>query len=170
LDSSSFSIITEFAVAIAGFSGIAVAIVHSGGALRPTDRFRTLNLLTWALSAAFSSTFPLVFESLSFSGPSVWRWSSLCFALVLMAGIAVRFSTARSLNPKERETLSPAIWALTIGGNTFLVASQMLNVFAVLGSPSPAPILIGLLWLLAVSAIIFVRLLTVRRSTTTDCS
>ena len=162
MNSSDFSIITEFAVAVAGFSGIAIAISHQGGALSPLDQFRTLNLLTWALSAAFASTFPLVAESFGFAGPAIWQFTSVGFALILLLGLLERFLTARRIAPSDRTQLSSGVWALTVGGNSVLIVWQFINALGVFGQPSAAPILVGLLFVLAVSALIFVRLLIFR--------
>jgi hypothetical protein len=151
------------ATAIAGFSGIAVALSNRGNVIPSADRFRTLNLLTWALSAAFASTFPLVAESLSASSSQVWQWSSAAFSVVLLIGVLVRFQTARRLAEAERAGLSSMVWALTVGGNMVLILWQIVNAFGWIGPPSPAPILIGLIWLIVVSALIFVRLLTIRQ-------
>lgn len=163
MDASDFAIVTEMATAIAGFSGIAVALSNRGNVIPPADRFRTLNLLMWALSAAFASTFPLVAESLSLSSSQVWQWSSAAFVIVLLAGVLIRFQTARRLSVAERGGLSSAVWMLTVGGNIVLILWQVVNVLGWMGPPSPAPILVGLLWLIAVSALIFVRLLTIRQ-------
>ena len=164
MNASSFAIITEMATAIAGFSGIAVALSNRGNVIPPVDRFRTLNLLVWSLSAAFASTFPLVAESISLIGAAVWQASSAVFCVVLLMGLMIRFQTARDLTATERETLSPVVWTLTVGGNLVLIVWQILNAIGLFGAPSPGPILIGLIWLIAVSALIFVRLLTIRQA------
>lgn len=168
MNAGDFAIITEMATAIAGFSGIAVALSNRGNVIPPVDRFRTLNLLTWALSAAFASTLPLVAESLSASGSQLWQWSSAAFCVVLVAGGLIRFHTARRLTSAERAALSPMVWSLTVGGNMVLIVWQLSNVAGWIGPPSPAPILIGLIWLIGVSALIFVRLLTIRQVMTED--
>lgn len=54
----SFSNLMKFAVAIAGFSGISIAIQSRDGKIDGIREFRNRNLITWSLCAAFGSTLP----------------------------------------------------------------------------------------------------------------
>ena len=162
MDLDSFATVPEFAVALAGFSGVAFALSHQRGALASIDRFRTLNLLMWALGAAFVSTFPLLAVSFGAQGPLVWRWSSAGFVLVLLVCTAVPLILVRSLSAHDRAALSNALWVLAVGGNIVLLLIQIANVLGLFGDPMPGPILAGLIWLLFFASLLFVRLLVNR--------
>ena len=54
----SFSSLMEFAVAIAGFSGITMAVQARNTALSEVQSFRNTNLINFSLSAAFGSVIP----------------------------------------------------------------------------------------------------------------
>ena len=165
MDAGSFSIITEFAVALAGFSGIAIALSHDRGALAPIDHFRTLNLLMWALGAAFVSTFPLIAHSFGLQGPSIWRASSAGFLAVLVVCTAVPVNLRRSLAAHDRALLSRILWVLAIGGNIVVALAQLSNILPLFGQSTPGPLLAGLVWLLFFAALLFVRLLVNRPGT-----
>jgi hypothetical protein len=116
----------------------------------------------WSLSAAFVSTFPLIAGSFGVSGPSVWRWSSAGFLVVLVVCAAVPLLLVRSLTAQDRASLSNTLWVLAVGGNTVLALVQLSNVVFLFGPPAPGPLLAGLIWLLFVAAVLFVRLLVNR--------
>ena len=162
LDPDSFSIVTEFAVALAGFSGIAIALSHNRGALAPMDRFRTLNLLMWALGAAFVSTFPLIASAFGAQGSSIWWWSSTGFLPVLVIGVAAPLKLVRALPANDRAALSKTMWVLAVGGNASVILAQLSNVLPLFGPAVPGPLLAGLIWLLFLAALLFVRLLVNR--------
>ena len=165
MDAGSFSIVTEFAVALAGFSGIAIALSHDRGALAAIDRFRTLSLLMWALGAAFVSTFPLIAQSFGVQGPSIWRAASAGFLAVLVVCTAVPFKLRRLLAAHDRASLSNILWVLATGGNLVVALGQLPNVLPWLGPATPGPLLAGLIWLLFFAALLFVRLLVNRPGT-----
>ena len=162
MEAESFSIVTEFGVALAGFSGIAIALSRDRGALAPIDRFRTLNLLMWTLGAAFVSTFPLMAVSFGALGPSIWWWSSAGFLAVLAVCTAAPYRLRRTLPASDRVGLSRVLWVLAVGGNALVILVQLSNVLPVFGSATPGPLLAGLVWLLFFGALLFVRLLVNR--------
>jgi hypothetical protein len=62
----------ESAVAIAGFSGISIAIQSRDARADALREFRNRNLITWSLCAAFGSTLPAGVVYLDAEGPQVW--------------------------------------------------------------------------------------------------
>jgi hypothetical protein len=169
LEPESFSSITEFGVAIAGFSGVAVALTHRDGGMSPIDRFRTLNLLVSALGATFASTFPLAAASFGATGSVIWAASSAGFAALLLVNSFLPFVLAASLSPEDRAALSSVIWMLAGGGSAVMVIWQATNAYAVFGPASPGPFVAGLLWQLFTATLLFVRLL-VKRTVQADAS
>jgi hypothetical protein len=160
MDADAFSTITEFAVALAGFSGIVVAIAHRGDTFAPVDRYRTLTLLVYSLGAAFGSLLPLVVESFGISGDDVWRISGILLAVILAAAVVGSFWGTRKLEPEDRVDLSPVVGTLTAGGNGVFIVWLLVNSLTL---ASPSPLVAALLWQLGLSSLQFVRLVLAQR-------
>ncbi len=160
MGSDSFFIITEFGVGIAGFSGIVVAIGHRGGELRPLDRFRVLNLLIVALTAAFGGLVPQLLAGFGLVGGPLWRWSSITLAVFLVGLFIDAQLRRRRLSAAERANISRVLWVGVLGGLLLLAALLLAN--ATRAAPSAGPVWASLVGLLAISAILFIRVLLAR--------
>jgi len=160
MDADAFSTITEFAVALAGFSGIVVAIAHRGDTFPPIDRYRTLTLLAYSLSAAFGSLLPMAVESLGVRGDDVWRIAGGVLAIILAASVLVSFWGTRRLDEADRAGLSVAVGTLTAGGNGLLIVWLVANSLTL---ASPSPLVFALMWQLGLSSLQFVRLVLAQR-------
>jgi hypothetical protein len=87
----SFATLTEFSVAIAGFSGIAIAIGARGRSISSLTQFRNRNLLTFSIGAAFGSVLPpLARTALSPAERKATSWLIWIVSIVgtSLAGIA----------------------------------------------------------------------------------
>ena len=73
MDASYTSSITEFAIVLAGFSGLVIAIGSKGGKSSPLTKHRTLCLLSFSFAAAFGSLLPAL--ALSLGIPKIWIFS-----------------------------------------------------------------------------------------------
>ena len=155
----SFSALTEFAVAIAGFSGITIAIQARGGAPDAIARFRNKNLITWSLCAAFGASFPQAAFHLGARGPGIWAWSSLLYALFLTLVILVPFMSRATLTLAERARLSPVIWVVGIGGTGIIAACLLANAAGWFGEPNSGPLYLAVLWMIFFASLQFYRLL-----------
>jgi hypothetical protein len=160
----SFGTIMEFAVALAGFSAVAIALSREPGALAPLDRFRALNLLSLALGAAFGASLVLIGVAFGASGPALWRATSAGVLLIVSVTTVVPILLVRRMAPADRVQLSSALWVLSVGGNLVLACVQISNFAGLFGPPSPGPIMASLVWLLFFSALLFVRMLIDRPS------
>jgi hypothetical protein len=147
----------EFAVAIAGFSGISIAIQSRDGRTDALREFRNRNLITWSLCAAFGSTLPAGVVYLGAEGPQVWSWSSYLYALFLVFVLSVPHAGRSRLTPDERTRLSPVIWVLGIGGTTLVAVARVVNGLGWVHSPSAAPLYWGVLWMILFGAMQFYR-------------
>ncbi len=65
----------EFAIALAGFSGIVVALGKQPGRWAPADRYRLLNVLTFAFGAGFMAYLPMGLAHAGLGGSPLWRAS-----------------------------------------------------------------------------------------------
>ncbi len=147
----------EFAVAIAGFSGISIAIQSRDGESNPIREFRNRNLITWSLCAAFGSTLPEGVVYLGAEGPEVWSWSSYLYALFLVFVLTIPYSGRSKLIPEDRVRLSPVVWILGVGGTTLVALAQIVNGLGWLHSPTAAPLYWGVLWMILIGSMQFYR-------------
>ncbi len=152
-----FSNLMEFAVAIAGFSGISIAIQSRDARAGAIREFRNRNLIMWSLCAAFGSTLPEGVVYLGAEGPQVWSWSSYLYVLLLVFVLSLPYSSRSKLTPDERAQLSPAVWLLNVGGSILVALAQVVNGTGWFHSPSPAPLYWGILWTILFGAVQFYR-------------
>ena len=158
----SFGTVMEFAIALAGFSAVAIALSHDPGSMAPLDRFRALNLLSTSLGAGFGASFVLIGAAFGASGPVLWQVTSAGVLVVAIVCTAVPLVLRRRLSRADRGRLSRVLWVLAIGGNPVLAAVQLANIAGLFGTASPGPIMASLIWLLFFSALLFVRMLVNR--------
>ncbi len=162
MDLDSFGTVAEVGVALAGFSAIATVLSFDRGAIAPLDRFRTLCLLMSALCAVFSSTIPMIGDAFGVSGVPLWRATSLVLLLVVFASTAAALFLIRELSAEDRNALSWSLSVFSVGGNVVVVGVQLINALGLLAPPGPGPIMASLVWLLFLSAVLFVRMLVNR--------
>lgn len=146
-----------FAVAIAGFSGISIAIQSRDAKVDSIREFRNKNLIMWSLCAAFGSSLPEGVVYLGAEGSQVWSWSSYLYALFLVAVLYVPYSGRSKLAPSDRAQLSPAIWVLGVGGTALVALAQVVNGLGWFHHPSAAPLYWGVLWMILFGAMQFYR-------------
>ena len=84
LDTASIS---EFAIVVAGFAGLIVAVAQRGGRVHPLDKYRMVTMLLYAFTAAFGALLPPIMRSFGIEGDEVWRQSGLCLALLITANL-----------------------------------------------------------------------------------
>ena len=151
MDASYLSNITEFAIVLAGFSGLVIAIGSKGGKSTPLTKHRTFCMLSLSFAAAFGSLIPTL--ALSFGISNIWVFSSYVLSFILLVTIvALYLSTRLLLNYDERKELRGYMYVLIMWINILLVV--LLGLI-----PTAGLFLIALFWQLIVSAILFTRLI-----------
>jgi len=162
VDVNSFATVTEFGVALAGFSALAAALAQKPGTLSALDRFRTINLLVTALTPAFVSTFPLIGEAFGAAGISLWRGTSISLTVIFALLAIVSLRLAGALSQTDRAALSGIMWVLFLGGYIFFLGVNLFNAFGMIWLPGPGPILASLIWLLFLAAVQLVRIVAAK--------
>jgi hypothetical protein len=148
--------LAEVAIAIAGFSGIVVALKRRGEAWSESDKTRFSVLLQISLSCVFWSFTPIVLYLVNTSAVSVWGWSTGIWLMFVLGGIAYRLPRIRRATSLDAEPPARVVMALMIGVLVISVAAQVANVGWLRTSwPHVLAILLSLL----LSSILFVRLL-----------
>lgn len=155
--------ITEFAIVVAGFSGLVVAVVQREGQIRPLDKYRTVTMLTYAFSAAFGSLLPTLADSFGLPETQLWWYSGLGLLLLLVGNVAATVIFTLMLSKEEVRQLKKWMWGLAVGGNSVLIAWLG---FSLVQAPQwvQAAFMSGLIWQLLLASILFTRLLTQMRA------
>lgn len=149
------TILTDFCVAVVGFSGIVAALAYQGTQFAPLDRFRVFTLLLYALCGAFGSLGPMVAESFGATGPLHWQIGAGLLAMLLGFSIVATFIAAWQLPASDRAKLQLYVWILVVGGNSILAIWLAASLFVLAG---PGPIVAAIIWQLFLSVLLFIRL------------
>jgi hypothetical protein len=156
------SVFVEFGVGLAGFSGVVVAFSRSSGQLVDYDRFRVIQLLVSALTPAFLALLPTILAGFDVTGESMWRFVSAAVSASIVVSAAFAVGSVQAIAPEARASLSPAVWRITLGGNSLCLIWNVLNLLQWPVPISSGPVLATLAWLLFVACLLFFRLLLVR--------
>jgi hypothetical protein len=144
----------SLAVALAGFSGIVVALGgHARGEWSSRDRYLLTALLISSGGSALLSVLPLVLDSAEVLEPTIWAISSAS-AVVLQAGLlAVRMRrVSRDADTRNRERL---VLIASYGGGAAFMILELVNC---LWLRTAWPHLSTIGWHLVISFTVFVRL------------
>lgn len=155
----SFGLLTEVGVALAGFSGIAIAIGGRNGEISRLQRWRNTNLLLSTLGVTFGSLSVPFFEIVGLEGAELWRASSLAFLPIALYTFVAPNVTLKRIPRSEIVHFSKATWYFSIMLTGFAFASQLINVLEFFGAVAPGPLFAGLLALLVGGALQFTRIL-----------
>jgi len=153
--------IAETAVGIAGFAGVAAAILFSR-AFERGDQFRFLCLFASSLSVVFLAFTPILAELSGMVDSALWSLSSFIFLGVIIVALPLAVFTAR-LTMKAQQ-MAPA-WALVILWAFTLAApvTQIINLSGVFGSPGAVLFISGLLAWLGAASVLFIIIVLARR-------
>jgi len=152
--------ISEVAIALAGFTGIvAVLGQRAGGQWGALEWLRLRMLLETSLGVVFLSLTPVLLHQLAALQGLIWRLGNGLQALVHAAGLLLLYVRFRKLDPSqwtpEERWLSSALVPISI-------AIVLFQASAASGSLAPYGFflyLLGLIYLLGLSALHFVLLL-----------
>jgi hypothetical protein len=147
-------VFAEIAIAIAGFSGVVVAL---SGTAKSTvlDRTRLHMLLQASLMTAFFSLLPLVLFSTDLEPASIWGVASSCWILYMAVNLTTLRRRVGYTGPAP-DTISRHLLTFVFGGVALILVLQVLNA-AVMRLAWPH--LAALLWGLIIASLFFVRLI-----------
>jgi hypothetical protein len=162
MDPSSTSSITEFAIVVAGFTGLVFALEQTDGPINPFVKFRTVTMLFYAFSAAFGSVLPTIVDSFRLAD-DIWFAASICLIPILLANmLATVVASRRILTNEERPQLKGWMWSLVMVGNSIFALWLAGNALGLMPGQITGAFFSALLWQLVLSAILFTRLLVIR--------
>ena len=125
------SVLAEVAVALAGFSGIVVAI-QSSDRVHPWDTYRAAVLLSTGFTMLLLALLPSALYSFGVAGPSLWRLSSALSIPIVLAPVFIGYRYT-----PEDFTSSPYFQEIRLGMVVLVVvavAANSINALA-LGTP-----------------------------------
>jgi hypothetical protein len=155
-------LLAEIAVAIAGFSSVVVVFGgRAEGRWSGADRTRLSVLIGGSLSVLFFALLPSVVRLLRGADNAAWGASSALFAVFIVAYTLWVGPQMRGLVGNQPGALNPNVARL---GLLLMVVALVLQVLNLTGPfhAEPGPYVAGLVLLLMLSAIQFVRLVFTR--------
>jgi len=158
MDPSSTASVTEFAIVVAGFTGLVLAIGSRDGVANPLVKFRTVTMLFYAFTAAFGSLLPTFGQALGIT--EVWHFSSYVLITLLIANMGATIVSSRVLLTAEQRTqLKRWMWSLVLVGNSFFSLLLVAALAGVVGLPVTGAFYGALIWQLVLSSVLFARLI-----------
>jgi len=158
MDPSSTASITEFAIVVAGFTGLIFALAPKKGGISPVVKLRAITMLFYSFSAAFGSLAPTIMNAYGVN--DIWRSSSYFLVVILIGNMAATFLSSRILlNPSQRLELKFWVWFLVMAGNSLFVILLLGSLFSIIALPITGIFMTALVWQLILSSILFTRLL-----------
>ncbi len=147
--------LAEVAIAIAGFSGIVVALQNRTVDWSETDKLRFSALLQVSFASVFFSFVPIVLYLMHPSEPFVWRWSSGLWLVYIACIVAYRVPQVLRVSAPGSDTSKVAVGFVFSG----LCTSVLLQVANVVWLRVSWPHVVTVIWGMLLAFVLFVRLL-----------
>jgi len=155
----------EVAITLAGFSGIVAVLGRRGhGEWQPQERMRLTMLLASSFMAVFFAMLPIALLGLGLGEAGAWSVSSAILGACIAASHPMVSHFVRRMPGDAVASEFPrSLGAFVLVVSLLIALLLLLNVVGFHFEREFGPYFAGLLWLLVLSAIQFVRLLAVRR-------
>ena len=137
--------LAEVAIAIAGFSGIVVALQNRTVDWSETDKLRFSSLLQVSFGCVFFSFLPIVLYLMNPSEPFVWRWSSGLWLLYIACTAAYRLPQVPRVSVPGSDTSKAALGFLFIHGCTSVLLQVANVVWLQVSWPHVVTVMLGML-------------------------
>ena len=121
--SNTFSAISEFAIGLAGFTGVVFVLTPDNASNRTISILRFANLLTSSFAAGFFALLPMILNSFSPDYPQAISIAMICFAIFMSAWIVLAYIYV----PKQ----GIVVWVAVVmfGGAVLVLALQIIGLF-----------------------------------------
>ena len=153
--------LAEVATAFAGFTGIVVALGgRAGHSWRTNDKNAVWVLLATSLGVVFFGFVPDLIRAAHLEPSQTWRVSTFLFAIYHLANILGGVRAQRHARAGGAPVSLPwPIAPVLITGGSSIVVGQLFTAAGLLQSWTFFFYLAGLLWMLAISTLVFAMLL-----------
>ena len=160
----SLQTIAEIGVALAGFSGLVVALRKKAGPLTEVEKYRLQVLLTLAFGAMFLSFLPEVLTSLELEVHKAWSYSGSALCLYSIIFLSWWIRATRNFIHAFPEIFHWRVFTRMILGHVGVIVLQLSAIFSLVPVTAATAFVIALIWYLIHSAQQFVRMLFVQPS------
>lgn len=157
-----FQTIAEVAIALAGFSGLLVALRKSSGPLIEVQKYRMRILFALSFGALFLSLLPAIILYLEIGEDRLWIYSSLAMAVYSIYFLAWWLSSSRRTAKNHPEIFQRWVFSTMTVGHVLNLVLQLIVVFAFVDSGHAGIFLIGLTWYLLNASQQFIRMLFIQ--------
>jgi hypothetical protein len=161
--SGAFETLAQFAIAQAGFASVVVVLRRKEDQFHPADGFRVFNALVPSIVAGFLALFPIGLHLIGVDEGRTWLAASLLFASVTVFLCLQILLRMKRLPPEARVIISNRVAianSVTLG--LAIVACLVNSTTTLLGPPHGGFYFFGVLALLVMGAVAFVRLVFIR--------
>jgi hypothetical protein len=160
----SLQTIAEISIALAGFSGLVVALRKRKNPLSAVEKYRMQVLLALAFGAMFLSFLPELLMNFGIDTTKLWPCSSS--VVILYSGVFVYWwvSASRKIARVAPEIFSWYAFARMIAGHVIVVLLLVAVIAFPLDVSGAAAYVVALIWYLVHAAQQFTRMLFVQRS------
>ena len=148
--------LAEVGIAIAGFSGIVVALQHRSGRWPEIDQVRFSMLLQVSLASVFSSLIPILLHLVNPAKTFVWAWSSGLWLAYILPMAVYRVTRNLPAVTAASEPVSKFMGAYIITSLTLQILLQTTNLVWL---REPWPHVLTILLSLLLASLLFIRLL-----------
>lgn len=141
---------------------------RASGHWRSVDLVRFNNLLGSSIVTMLMAFLPLVLFKLGMPEAAVWRWSSGVMASWYALSTRLTWLRVQRLPAEERGEFPPAVLFSAMTVTVVVFCLLLAGAVGFVYDGESGPYITGLFWLMAFSALQFVRLLTMLRQTGDD--
>ena len=158
----SLQTIAEVGVALAGFSGLVVALRKKTGPLSEVEKYRLQVLLTLAFGAVFLSFLPEILTSLELQTGRAWLYSGFALCIYSIVFLSWWMKATRNFIHTFPEIFHWTAFTRMILAHVAVIVLQLSAAFSLIPVSAATAFVIALVWYLIHSAQQFVRMLFVQ--------
>ena len=158
-----FLTLTEFPIALAGFTGIVVVFVHQNKEWDTFDKFRIGNALWSSIGAAFLASIPTGLFYLEIEEPTVWFTEALIIGVyIVFILVAVTIRRKTMLTPEQDKKLPQKYVMSIFAAGILIVMLILLSLMGMLSIPLKGLAYFSLIYLLIIAVFAFSRIIFYR--------
>ena len=157
-----YQTIAEISVAIAGFSGLIIALRKDSGPLTAVQKYRLQVLLLLSFGAMFLSLVPEFLLNWGVSAETLWLVFAITLIVCSLLFLAWWLSASMRIKESDPQIFNWFAFSRMVAGHVVVVLVLLSAVLPLPGAPIVAACSLALLWYLVHSAQQFTRMLFIR--------
>jgi len=121
-------VLAEVAIAIAGFSGIAVVLFDPGESWAESDKIRFSLLLQLSFASVLFAFLPILLYLMHPSEPMAWRWASGLWLTYVFCSVTYRVVKVRANSNLDMDQFARVVACFMFGSLAVATLVQVVNV------------------------------------------